>query len=104
MARRNVTDWAQLRGKDVPLEIALLEKCSACPGVILLLDWFERYDGFLIVMERPSPYCDLFDFITVRGALDESVTRFFFKQIVDTAIACAGRSVVHRDIKDENVS
>ncbi|KAL3117902.1 hypothetical protein niasHT_005145 [Heterodera trifolii] len=103
VARRNVTDWAQLHGKDVPLEIALLEKCSACPGVILLLDWFERYDGFLIVMERPSPYCDLFDFITVRGALDESVTRFFFKQIVDTAIACAGRSVVHRDIKDENV-
>lgn len=54
-------------------------------------------------MERPAPYCDLFDYISDRGALDEAITRFFFKQIVDTAIACAGRHVVHRDIKDENV-
>lgn len=104
VARRNVTEWAQLRGMEVPLEIALLEQCSACPGVIQLLDWFERPDGFLIVMERPAPYCDLFDYISDRGALDEVVTRFFFKQIVETAIACAGRAVVHRDIKDENVS
>lgn len=104
VARRNVTDWSQLRGKEVPLEIALLEQCREVQGVIRLLDWFERPDGFLIVMERPSPYCDLFDYISDRGALDEAITRFFFKQIVETAIACAGRSVVHRDIKDENVS
>ena len=53
------------------MEIALLERCQDCPGVIHLLDWYERPDGFLIVMERPSPYCDLFDYISDRGALDE---------------------------------
>jgi proto-oncogene serine/threonine-protein kinase Pim-3 len=76
VARRNVTEWAQLAGRDVPLEIALLERCRDCTGVIHLMDWYERADGFLIVMERPSPYCDLFDFISDRGALDEMVTRW----------------------------
>ncbi|KAI1702406.1 protein kinase domain-containing protein [Ditylenchus destructor] len=103
VARRNVTEWANLKGKDVPLEIALLEQCRECPGVIKLMDWYERPDGFLIVMERPSPYCDLFDYISDRGALDETVTKCFFKQIVETAIACASCKVVHRDIKDENI-
>lgn len=108
--KRNLDDSAkvipvyfQLNGRQVPLEIALLDKCRDCTGVIRILDWFERADGFLIVMERPSPYCDLFDYISDRGALDEVITRCFFKQIVETAIACANCSVVHRDIKDENL-
>jgi serine/threonine protein kinase len=29
--------------------------------------------------------------------------RCFFKQVVETAIACASAGVVHRDIKDENI-
>uniref|UniRef100_A0A915EDI5 Serine/threonine-protein kinase 1 n=1 Tax=Ditylenchus dipsaci TaxID=166011 RepID=A0A915EDI5_9BILA len=103
VARRNVTEWAMLKNKEVPLEIALLEQCRGCPGVIKLMDWYERPDGFLIVMERPSPYCDLFDYISDRGALDEVITRCFFKQIVETSIACAKNNVVHRDIKDENI-
>lgn len=59
VARRNVTEWAMLKNKEVPLEIALLEQCRECPGVIRLMDWYERQDGYLLVMERPSPYCDL---------------------------------------------
>lgn len=87
----------------MPLEIALLYKCRDCPGVIKLLDYYERNDGYLIVMERPSPFCDLFDYISDRGALDEVITRCIFKQIVETSIACAQVGVVHRDIKDENI-
>ena len=54
-------------------------------------------------MERPSPYCDLFDYISDRGALDEVISRCIFKQIVETSIACSNSKVVHRDIKDENI-
>lgn len=105
IARKNVSKWRKnpVTGAVVPLEISLLEECAHIPGVIKIYDWFERADGFLIVMERPLPCKDLFDYISERGHLDEVVARRFFKQVVETSIACASVNVFHRDIKDENL-
>ena len=71
----------QLDGKTVPLEILLLERCKDVAGVVKVYDWFERADGYVIVMERPSPGQDLFDYISQNGPLDEHVARNFFKQV-----------------------
>ncbi|KAI6214369.1 Serine/threonine protein kinase [Aphelenchoides besseyi] len=103
VARRNVTEWSTINGRNVPLEIALLEACKNVSGVIRTIDWYERQDGYFVVMERPTPFCDLFDFISDRGPLEETLARSLFRQIVETAIACANLGVVHRDIKDENL-
>ncbi|XP_064632851.1 serine/threonine-protein kinase pim-3-like [Lineus longissimus] len=92
-----------VNGVWVPLEVCLLTKVSHIHGVIKMLDYYERNDCYIIVMERPEPVKDLFDYITEKRVLDESIAKNFFRQIVDTIIAIHKAGVVHRDIKDENI-
>ncbi|CAG0889160.1 unnamed protein product [Cyprideis torosa] len=103
--RSRVIAWGELKGQRVPLELCLLRQVAGVPGVINLLDYYERPDCFILILERPNPHQDLFDFIRAfcHAADLLLLARNFFRQVVDTVIACHDRSVVHRDIKDENL-
>ena len=110
-------------GEDrVPLEVSLLHILRNSPGIVKLVDYFERVDSFIIIMERPEPCKDLFDFITEKGVLEEQLARNFFRQVfnriwvlyrfipsfsslqvVESVIACHRAGIIHRDIKDENL-
>lgn len=70
-------------GGGIPLEISVLQHCQDVPGVVRLLDWYERANGFMIVMERPEPGQDLFDYITHHGPLTEDLAKNFFKQVMN---------------------
>ena len=93
----------QLNGQVVPMEICLMKKVSHIHGVIKLLDYYEKADSFIIIMERPEKVKDLFDYITENEALSEDISRDFFRQILDTVTSVHKAGVVHRDIKDENI-
>ena len=65
----------------VPLEVCLMQRVANVEGVVKFIDFFERHDSFIIVMERPEPCKDLFDFITEKGVLEEQLARNFFRQV-----------------------
>nr|CAB3264884.1 serine/threonine-protein kinase pim-3-like [Phallusia mammillata] len=103
--KAKVKRWGKLDGRVVPIEFELLHRAatSGNKGVIGMLDWYERRNSYILVMERPQPVIDLFDYLNQHGALPENVARNIFRQIVEAVIHCHANGVVHRDIKDENV-
>merc|ERR1712025_1423394 len=103
IAKDKVAQTEMLNGCKVPLELKLLHAVQDVEGVIKLLDYFERSDSYVIVMERPPNTKDLFDYITEKGRLDEDLAKYLFRQVVDIVLACHQRGVIHRDIKDENI-
>merc|ERR1711956_23069 len=87
---------------NIPLEVALMQQVQDLPGVIRFIDYFDMQYCFYIVMERFNSK-DLFDFISEKGALPETMAKDLFRQIVGTVIGCYNKGVMHRDIKDENI-
>ncbi|CAG0895802.1 unnamed protein product [Cyprideis torosa] len=55
-AKSRVPAWAELEGKKIPLELKLLRAVSHIPGVIEVIDFYERPDSFIIIMERTRVY------------------------------------------------
>ena len=74
-----------------------------CKGCIKILDYIERQDRYMIIMERPEKCIDLWDYINNNGPLNESLAKLFFQQILNTILSMKAKSVLHRDIKDENI-
>lgn len=103
VAKVKIKEWGYIGLDKVPMEVCLMHRVGNIDGVVKLIDFFERHDSFIIVMERPEPCKDLFDFITEKGVLEEQLARNFFRQVVETVLACHRKGVIHRDIKDENL-
>jgi len=103
VAKNKVVEWDLLHGRKVPMELKLLCTVRNVQGVVNLIDYFEREDSFIFVLEHPCDSKDLFDYISEKGFIEENIARQFFKQVVETVIACGEKGVLHRDIKDENI-
>lgn len=78
-------------------------KVIDCKGCIKIIDYIERNDRYMIIMERPENCIDLWDFIYNKGPLNQQLAKLFFKKIVSTVLEMKSNGVLHRDIKDENI-
>ena len=63
----------------------------------------QNQNDYLFVMESPSPYKDLEHFIIEKGKLEEPLARKFFRQVVETVMACHSQGVSHLGIRDTNL-
>lgn len=80
----------------------LVCKPPHCPNVIQLLDWIETPTLLILVLERPDPCIELFDYCAHK-AMSESKARIILQQVLYAARHCQERGVFHRDIKEENI-
>lgn len=103
ISKDKVTEWVKVNGQNLPVEICLLQRLSHVQSVVQLIDFFEKPDSFIIVMERPSPCKDLFDYITEKGFLSEDEARDILIQLLRTLAEVHRAGIIHRDIKDENL-
>ncbi|XP_050993171.1 serine/threonine-protein kinase pim-1 [Labeo rohita] len=91
----------------LPLEVALLilvNREPKAPEIIQLLDWQDQPEYYIMVMERPSPCEELWDYLKRHGGiLKEETARFIMAQATMAAHICCLRGVFHRDIKLENL-
>lgn len=82
----------------------IVSRPPACSYVLMLLEWFEEPERFILVLERPYPCMDLFDFTEeLGGRVDECVARAIMLQVVLAVRHCRDRGVLHRDVKAENL-
>lgn len=92
----------------IPLNINLIHaeveslKCLNHPNIVKLHDFFENPDLFHICMEIVKGG-ELFDRITQKICYSEKDARDLILILVSTVKHCHDHSIVHRDIKAENL-
>jgi len=87
--------------KKVFQEVFILKKIRHS-NIIRLLEVFESPKHFLMVMEYAGGG-DLLQYVKQRKRLEEIEAKYMFKQIVYGLGHCHCRSVLHRDIKLDNI-
>lgn len=69
-----------------------------------MLEWFETPAFYILVLERPNPCMNLWEFCKMnKGPLPEAVAKKIMLQVMKAARHCCHRKVFHRDIKPENI-
>ncbi|XP_034025421.1 serine/threonine-protein kinase pim-2-like [Thalassophryne amazonica] len=94
----------------LPLKVFLIQKaaggnhCGGSAAAISLLDWYIKEEELILILERPSPCSDLFDYVKSKGGfLGEKEAKNIMHQLVKAAVDLHKNSVFHRDIKHQNV-
>ncbi|XP_037397183.1 NUAK family SNF1-like kinase 1 [Pygocentrus nattereri] len=82
-------------------EIEIISSLSHS-NILQIYEVFESREKIVMVMEYASGG-ELYEFIQKKGRLTEEEARHFFSQITSAVLYCHKNSVVHRDLKLENV-
>ena len=102
--KTKVKNFRTVENNKVPAEIYYHYRAfEAGPKyVIEPIYWLEFSTYYIIIMDRPVDFEDLFE-VTRRGPLDERTALILLTQAVRVAQDLHKAGICHRDIKDENL-
>ena len=81
-----IVDISQVTRSPVPVEVALLQRLRGLEHVSTIVDYFEKTDSYVIVLEDCGSCVDLFDFISDNGHLEEKRAKLIFEQVLGTVL------------------
>ncbi|XP_067015329.2 phosphorylase b kinase gamma catalytic chain, skeletal muscle/heart isoform isoform X1 [Anabrus simplex] len=83
-------------------EVSILRIVAGHPYIIELHDVFESSTFIFLVFEL-CKHGELFDYLTSVVALSEKKTRYIMRQLFEALQHVHSKSIVHRDVKPENI-
>lgn len=102
--KTKITSWFSERdGVDIPMEVMVLIESEGVQGVNVMVEYFERLDSIIIILQKPNNCQDLFDQITSKERLDEGKARSIMADTISILIHLKQRGIYHNDVKDENL-
>ena len=98
----NKKDLNNKNREKINFEINLMKKINNNNNIVKFLENFETKNYIFIIMENISGG-DLLKYIKKRNKLNEKLTKFIFKKIINGIkyLHCSG--IIHRDIKLDNI-
>jgi len=84
-------------------EVKAMKAVGSHPHIVKLFGTEEESNGFLYLFLELASGGDLFSYVQRTGALPEEKARDFLKQLISALSVCHSNSIIHRDVKLDNV-
>ena len=82
-------------------EVVMLKR-TRHKNIVRLFEYFETEKYRLFVIEVCAGG-DLLNYVRRRRRLKEDLAKYLFKQIIESLAYCHSKSILHRDIKLDNI-
>ena len=72
-------------------------------NTVEVLDFFERKNDFIMILEKPQNSIDLLEFTNTYGSVNFSMAKSICRQLAISSLAHQSVGICHRDLKNENI-
>lgn len=101
-SKQRIREYRGRTQEDPIKELSSMQYLEEHPSIMSQLECVEDRDNIYSIM----PFCDggeLYDIIEAKGAMSESMARYYFVQILQGFSYLQSRGVAHRDMSLENI-